>query len=166
MRFVDHKLLANVATLCCDTCSECHHANEIQSFIHLIFEINMLLTLIDHVSSQRCLPQDKSRISSLEQTESRAYSRDKTYRIFPQPKHSLVSRRRIVANDLIRAHVQATSQSPPQFIMNSLRLARAAVRARPAAFRAVAQRRTYAEAVPDKVQFESPSPSNPRAREA
>lgn len=50
--------------------------------------------------------------------------------------------------------------------MNSLRLARAAVRARPAAFRAVAQRRTYAEAVADKVQFESPSPSNPRAREA
>ncbi|KAH0596076.1 hypothetical protein MHUMG1_05935 [Metarhizium humberi] len=37
--------------------------------------------------------------------------------------------------------------------MNSLRLARAAVRARPAAFRAVAQRRTYAEAVPDKIKL-------------
>ncbi|KAK4083964.1 hypothetical protein Purlil1_10597 [Purpureocillium lilacinum] len=34
--------------------------------------------------------------------------------------------------------------------MNSLRIARAAIRARPAAMRAVAQRRTYAEAVPDK----------------
>ncbi|KND87926.1 ATP synthase subunit delta, mitochondrial [Tolypocladium ophioglossoides CBS 100239] len=36
--------------------------------------------------------------------------------------------------------------------MNSLRLARAAVRARPAAMRVVAQRRTYAEAVPDKAR--------------
>ncbi|PNY23255.1 ATPase, F1 complex, delta/epsilon subunit [Tolypocladium capitatum] len=37
--------------------------------------------------------------------------------------------------------------------MNSLRLARAAVRARPAAMRVVAQRRTYAEAVPDKIKL-------------
>ncbi|GJN69121.1 epsilon subunit of F1F0-ATP synthase N-terminal [Purpureocillium lilacinum] len=37
--------------------------------------------------------------------------------------------------------------------MNSLRIARAAIRARPAAMRAVAQRRTYAEAVPDKIKL-------------
>jgi hypothetical protein len=34
--------------------------------------------------------------------------------------------------------------------MNSLRFARAALRARPAAIRVPLQRRTYAEAVPDK----------------
>ncbi|KAL3964837.1 hypothetical protein ACCO45_001841 [Purpureocillium lilacinum] len=39
--------------------------------------------------------------------------------------------------------------------MNSLRIARAAIRARPAAMRAVAQRRTYAEAVPDKSIYKS-----------
>ncbi|GAO13178.1 hypothetical protein UVI_02025330 [Ustilaginoidea virens] len=39
--------------------------------------------------------------------------------------------------------------------MNSLRIARAAVRARPAAIRAAAQRRTYAEAVPDKSIYKS-----------
>ncbi len=34
--------------------------------------------------------------------------------------------------------------------MNSLRIARAALRARPAAIRVPLQRRTYADAVPDK----------------
>ncbi|KAG6015747.1 hypothetical protein E4U43_004865 [Claviceps pusilla] len=37
--------------------------------------------------------------------------------------------------------------------MNTFRVARAAVRARPAALRAVVQRRTYAEAVPDKIKL-------------
>ncbi|WYZ40755.1 hypothetical protein EsH8_IV_001096 [Colletotrichum jinshuiense] len=37
--------------------------------------------------------------------------------------------------------------------MNSLRLARAALRARPAAIRAPLQRRTYADAVPDKIKL-------------
>ncbi|KAL0932060.1 ATP synthase delta mitochondrial [Colletotrichum truncatum] len=37
--------------------------------------------------------------------------------------------------------------------MNSLRLARVALRARPAAFRAPLQRRTYADAVPDKIKL-------------
>jgi F-type H+-transporting ATPase subunit delta len=37
--------------------------------------------------------------------------------------------------------------------MNSLRIARAALRARPAALRAPVQRRGYAEAVSDKVSF-------------
>ncbi|KAK1633567.1 ATP synthase subunit delta [Colletotrichum phormii] len=37
--------------------------------------------------------------------------------------------------------------------MNSFRFARAAVRARPAAFRAPLQRRTYADAVPDKIKL-------------
>ncbi|KYK60212.1 ATPase, F1 complex, delta/epsilon subunit [Drechmeria coniospora] len=37
--------------------------------------------------------------------------------------------------------------------MNSVRLARAVIRARPAAMRVVAQRRTYAEAVPDKIKL-------------
>ncbi|PHH60694.1 hypothetical protein CDD81_1346 [Ophiocordyceps australis] len=37
--------------------------------------------------------------------------------------------------------------------MNSLCVARAALRARPAAMRIVAQRRTYAEAVPDKIKL-------------
>ncbi|KAM4057125.1 ATP synthase, delta/Epsilon chain, beta-sandwich domain-containing protein [Hirsutella rhossiliensis] len=37
--------------------------------------------------------------------------------------------------------------------MNSLHVARAALRARPAAMRAFAQRRTYAEAVPDKIKL-------------
>lgn len=36
--------------------------------------------------------------------------------------------------------------------MNSLRIARAALRARPAAIRVPLQRRTYAEAVPDKAR--------------
>lgn len=39
--------------------------------------------------------------------------------------------------------------------MNTFRVARAAVRARPSALRAIAQRRTYAEAVPDKVGFQT-----------
>ena len=42
------------------------------------------------------------------------------------------------------------TQSRPQFIMNSLRVARAALRVRPAAFRVPVQRRGYAEAVSDK----------------
>ncbi|KAK8089371.1 ATP synthase subunit delta [Apiospora hydei] len=37
--------------------------------------------------------------------------------------------------------------------MNSLRIARAALRARPAAFRAPLQRRTYADAAPDKIKL-------------
>ncbi|KAK7908324.1 ATP synthase subunit delta- mitochondrial [Apiospora marii] len=37
--------------------------------------------------------------------------------------------------------------------MNSLRFARAALRARPAAFRAPLQRRTYADAAPDKIKL-------------
>ncbi|KAF4511452.1 hypothetical protein G6O67_003250 [Ophiocordyceps sinensis] len=37
--------------------------------------------------------------------------------------------------------------------MNSLHIARAALRARPVAMRAFAQRRTYAEAVPDKIKL-------------
>ncbi|ROT36046.1 ATP synthase delta chain [Sodiomyces alkalinus F11] len=37
--------------------------------------------------------------------------------------------------------------------MNSLRFARAALRARPAAIRAPLQRRTYADAVPDKIKL-------------
>ncbi|KAE9575710.1 hypothetical protein CGMCC3_g8441 [Colletotrichum fructicola] len=37
--------------------------------------------------------------------------------------------------------------------MNSLRIARAALRARPAAIRAPLQRRTYADAVPDKIKL-------------
>ncbi|KAH6693647.1 ATP synthase subunit delta [Plectosphaerella plurivora] len=37
--------------------------------------------------------------------------------------------------------------------MNSLRLARAALRARPAVLRAPLQRRTYADAVPDKIKL-------------
>lgn len=36
--------------------------------------------------------------------------------------------------------------------MNSFRIARAAIRARPVAMRMAAQRRGYAEAVPDKVR--------------
>ncbi len=36
--------------------------------------------------------------------------------------------------------------------MNSLRVARAAIRARPVAMRMAAQRRGYAEAIPDKVR--------------
>ncbi len=40
--------------------------------------------------------------------------------------------------------------------MNSLRIARAALRVRPAALRAPLQRRGYAEAVSDKVRFPSP----------
>lgn len=36
--------------------------------------------------------------------------------------------------------------------MNSFRIARAALRARPAAVRVPLQRRTYAEAVPDKAR--------------
>lgn len=37
--------------------------------------------------------------------------------------------------------------------MNSLRIARAALRARPAALRAPLQRRTYADAAPDKASI-------------
>ncbi|CEJ81999.1 Putative F1F0 ATP synthase delta chain mitochondrial [[Torrubiella] hemipterigena] len=37
--------------------------------------------------------------------------------------------------------------------MNSFRIARAAIRARPAMMRVAAQRRTYAEAVPDKIKL-------------
>ncbi|KAG7102216.1 ATP synthase subunit delta like protein [Verticillium longisporum] len=37
--------------------------------------------------------------------------------------------------------------------MNSLRIARAALRARPAAIRVPLQRRTYADAVPDKIKL-------------
>ncbi|KAF2484132.1 ATP synthase delta chain [Neohortaea acidophila] len=37
--------------------------------------------------------------------------------------------------------------------MNSLRVARAAIRARPSAFRAPLQRRTYADVAPDKIQL-------------
>lgn len=37
--------------------------------------------------------------------------------------------------------------------MNSLRIARAAIRARPVAMRMAAQRRGYAEAIPDKVRL-------------
>lgn len=40
--------------------------------------------------------------------------------------------------------------------MNSLRFARAALRARPAAIRVPLQRRTYAEAVPDKASDSIP----------
>ncbi|TQW00050.1 hypothetical protein IF1G_02264 [Cordyceps javanica] len=45
--------------------------------------------------------------------------------------------------------------------MNSLRIARAAIRARPVAMRMVVQRRGYAEAIPDKVRM--PHPPLPRA---
>ncbi|KAJ4010539.1 delta subunit of the central stalk of mitochondrial F1F0 ATP synthase, atp16 [Fusarium irregulare] len=41
--------------------------------------------------------------------------------------------------------------------MNSFRIARAALRARPAAIRVPLQRRTYAEAVPDKARPETPA---------
>lgn len=44
--------------------------------------------------------------------------------------------------------------------MNTLRLARVALRARPAAFRLPLQRRTYADAAPDKVRIQS-HPSYP-----
>jgi F-type H+-transporting ATPase subunit delta len=37
--------------------------------------------------------------------------------------------------------------------MNSLRVARTALRARPTAFRAPLQRRTYADVAPDKIQL-------------
>lgn len=37
--------------------------------------------------------------------------------------------------------------------MNSLRIARAAIRARPVVMRTAAQRRGYAEAIPDKVRL-------------
>ncbi|KAG9505343.1 hypothetical protein J7337_002312 [Fusarium musae] len=40
--------------------------------------------------------------------------------------------------------------------MNSFRVARAALRARPSAIRVPLQRRTYAEAVPDKARFSEP----------
>ncbi|KAJ4141563.1 delta subunit of the central stalk of mitochondrial F1F0 ATP synthase, atp16 [Fusarium equiseti] len=43
--------------------------------------------------------------------------------------------------------------------MNSFRIARAALRARPAAVRVPLQRRTYAEAVPDKARPETPDPA-------
>lgn len=55
---------------------------------------------------------------------------------------------------------QSTQQHPP--IMNSFRFARAAIRARPAALKAPAQRRTYAEAIPDKA---SPPARRPLTRE-
>ncbi|KAF6527146.1 hypothetical protein HZS61_010190 [Fusarium oxysporum f. sp. conglutinans] len=42
---------------------------------------------------------------------------------------------------------------PTQPIMNSFRVARAALRARPSAIRVPLQRRTYAEAVPDKIKL-------------
>ncbi|KAF4342246.1 ATP synthase subunit delta mitochondrial [Fusarium beomiforme] len=42
--------------------------------------------------------------------------------------------------------------------MNSFRVARAALRARPSAIRVPLQRRTYAEAVPDKARFSEPRP--------
>ncbi len=44
------------------------------------------------------------------------------------------------------------TQLNPQFIMNSLRIARTALRVRPAAFKAALARRGYAEAVTDKVR--------------
>lgn len=70
---------------------------------------------------------------------------------------------RIVVNELTFAqHIHQVSQP----IMNTFRVARAAVRARPAALRAVAQRRTYAEAVPDKVEFPSVKPLPLWSREA
>jgi F-type H+-transporting ATPase subunit delta len=46
----------------------------------------------------------------------------------------------------------------PQTTMNSLRIARAALRARPAALRAPLQRRGYAEAVSDKVRVPPVAP--------
>lgn len=48
--------------------------------------------------------------------------------------------------------------------MNSLRIARAALRARPAAIRAPLQRRTYADAVPDKASTGAASEPTPSAR--
>ncbi|KAF4501452.1 ATP synthase subunit delta, mitochondrial [Fusarium agapanthi] len=47
-------------------------------------------------------------------------------------------------------------QGASQPIMNSFRVARAALRARPSAIRVPLQRRTYAEAVPDKARFSQP----------
>ena len=46
-------------------------------------------------------------------------------------------------------------------IMNSLRIARVAFRARPAAIRVPLQRRTYAEAVPDKARWPNLAPRCP-----
>ncbi len=46
---------------------------------------------------------------------------------------------------------QRQFQLNPQLTMNSLRIARVALRARPAAIKAPLQRRGYAEAVSDKV---------------
>ncbi|KAM0275116.1 hypothetical protein ACHAQH_007557 [Verticillium albo-atrum] len=45
--------------------------------------------------------------------------------------------------------------------MNSLRIARAALRARPATIRVPLQRRTYAEAVPDKIKLSLSLPHQP-----
>ncbi|KAM5387212.1 hypothetical protein ACJA88_001564 [Fusarium oxysporum] len=45
--------------------------------------------------------------------------------------------------------------------MNSFRVARAALRARPSAIRVPLQRRTYAEAVPDKARFSEPHQAEP-----
>jgi hypothetical protein len=49
--------------------------------------------------------------------------------------------------------------------MNSFRFARAAIRARPAALRVPVQRRTYAEAVPDKIKLSLSLPHQVRNRQ-
>lgn len=69
--------------------------------------------------------------------------------------------------DLTCSSSSNTRQLPAQPIMNSLRLARAALRARPAVLRAPLQRRTYADAVPDKASKPAPPiPSDRRRRDA
>jgi hypothetical protein len=80
----------------------------------------------------------------------RDQARDANIADFPASRATGRSPAKIVPAPFDQAYRHQPPQSPSLLTMNSFRFARAALRARPAAMRVPVQRRTYAEALPDK----------------
>ncbi|CAG1963520.1 unnamed protein product, partial [Fusarium graminearum] len=90
-------------------------------------------------------PEHEKVLAELRAFEDRIFT---LYRIFPLAESRIAAPAKIRASD--RPHLSSPKQQPhppAQPIMNSFRIARAALRARPAAVRVPLQRRTYAEAI-------------------
>ncbi|TFA99405.1 ATP synthase subunit delta [Trichoderma ghanense] len=85
--------------------------------------------------------------------ESRAGSRDLRRAVFPLARINDCKSGKDSCQRPQLSSPQATTQSFLTVTMNSLRVARAALRARPTAMRVAIQRRGYAEAVPDKIKL-------------
>lgn len=106
-------------------------------------------------SSERILFTSSISSSSMRYVdqESRAGSRDLRRAVFPLARINDCKSGKDSCQRPQLSSPQATTQSFLTVTMNSLRVARAALRARPTAMRVAIQRRGYAEAVPDKVRL-------------